>query len=226
MFGVKRTMAGSGTLLGDRLGKCYSGAVYDTLRERGIFNSVLPRDIRPIDDSLVRAGPVFPVKSSPKPGLEDDASLMSWTGFLSVAPRNHVVVADGGTESLALMGELSAETLQGGGVKGYVTNGGCHDCAFIRSIGFPVFSRFFTPRDVVGAWSVDALDTPVTIGDVKVSRGDYLIADIDGVVIIPADMAEEGVTAVENVMQTEDRVRAAIRNGSSPKEAYLRFGRF
>lgn len=213
-------------MLSDRLGKCYSGAVYDALRERGICNTVLPRDIRPIDDSLVLAGPVFPVKGSPKPGIKDDVSLTSWTAFLSAAPRNHVVVADGSTESLALMGELSAETLQGRGVQGYVTNGGCRDCAFIRSIGFPVFSRFFTPRDVVGAWSVDALNTPVTIGDVEISGGDYLIADIDGVVVIPADMAKEVVTEVENVMQTEDRVRTAIRNGSSPKEAYLKFGRF
>ena len=215
-----------GKRLCSRLEKCYSGAVYDALRERGIRDSVLPQDIRPLDDSVVLAGPVFTVKGSPKPNIGDEASLASWTEFLSAAPEDHVVVADGATGSIALMGELSAETLKARGVRGYVTNGGCRDCAFIRSIGFPVFSRFVTPRDVVGAWSVDALGTPVTIGGVEVARGDYLLADVDGVVIVPSDVVESVVTEVEHVMYTENRVRTAIRGGSDPKEAYLRYGRF
>lgn len=219
-------MARSRPPLTERLGKCYSGAVYDALRERGIGNTVLPRDIRPIDDSLVLAGPVFPVSGSPKPGIGDDESLLAWTEFLSAAPRDHVVVMAGHTDSLALMGELSAETLHGRGVRGYVTDGGCRDCAFIRSIRFPVSSRFFTPCDVVGAWSVDALDTPVRIGGVDIKSGDYLVADIDGAVIVPAAVAEDIVTEVEAVMRTENRVRTAIRSGTDPKEAYLAFGRF
>ena len=47
--------------LTERLAKCYSGAVYDALRERGIDNTVLPKDIRPIDDSHVLDGPVFTI---------------------------------------------------------------------------------------------------------------------------------------------------------------------
>ena len=50
------------------------------------------------------------------------------------------------------MGELSAETLQRRGVRGYIVDGGCRDIDFILKMGFPVFARFFTPSDIVARW--------------------------------------------------------------------------
>ena len=212
--------------LTERLRLCYSGAVYDALRERGVNHTILPKDIRPLDDTRIMAGPVFTVKGSPKPDLDTHASLLAWTEFLSRAPSGHIVVIEGNDESRALMGELSAETLQGRGVLGFLSDGGCRDCAFIREIGFPVAMRFFTPRDVVAAWSADAFDTEITIGTVAIRPGDYLICDIDGAVVIPGDIAEEVISEVEAVMNTENLVRKAIRSGVDPKEAYLQHGRF
>jgi 4-hydroxy-4-methyl-2-oxoglutarate aldolase len=209
-----------------RLARCYSGAVYDTLRERGIDNTVLPRDIRPLDDTLIMAGPVFTVRGSPKTGISGHDTLLAWTGFLSRAPKGHVVVCQGQDDNRALMGELSAETLQSRGVLGYLSDGGCRDSTFIRSIGFPVFSRFFSPRDVVGTWTPDAFDEPIVIGGVSISSGDYIIADIDGAVIIPGALVDAVITEVEAMMQTESKVRNAIRSGVDPQQAYLQHGKF
>lgn len=210
----------------ERLARCYSGAVYDTLRERGIDDTVLPRDIRPLDDARVLAGPVFTVRGSPKSGVSGHDTLLAWTGFLSRAPKGHVVVCQGQDDTRALMGELSAETLQSRGVLGYFSDGGCRDCAFIRSIGFPVFSRFYSPRDVVGTWTPDAFDQPITIGGVAIRPGDYLIADIDGAVVIPSAIVDEVISEVERVMQAENQVRNAIRGGMDPQQAYLAHGKF
>lgn len=209
-----------------RLSKCYSGAVYDTLREHGFENCVLPSDIRPIDDTQILAGPVFTVSGSAKPGISEGDALLAWTEFLSAASKGHVVICAGQTENIALMGELSAETLQARGVLGYVSDGGCRDADFIRKIGFQTFHRFYTPRDVVGAWSVDEMQTPIKIGDVNIAPGDYVIADIDGVVIIPGAHIATIITSCEEVMNTENQVRTAIRSGVDPKEAYLKYGRF
>jgi len=209
-----------------RLSKCYSGAVYDTLREHGFENCVLPSDIRPIDDTQILAGPVFTVSGSAKPGISEGDALLVWTEFLSAASKGHVVICAGQTENIALMGELSAETLQARGVLGYVSDGGCRDADFIRKIGFQTFHRFYTPRDVVGAWSVDEMQTPIKIGDVNISPGDYVIADIDGVVTIPGAHIATIITSCEEVMNTENQVRTAIRSGVDPKEAYLKYGRF
>ena len=209
-----------------RLSKCYTGAVYDTLREHGFENCVLPSDIRPIDDTQILAGPVFTVSGSAKSGISEGDALLAWTEFLSAASKGHVVICAGQTENIALMGELSAETLQARGVLGYVSDGGCRDADFIRKIGFQTFHRFYTPRDVVGAWSVDEMQTPIKIGDVNISPGDYVIADIDGVVIIPGAHIATIITSCEEVMNTENQVRTAIRSGVDPKEAYLKYGRF
>lgn len=212
--------------LAERLQKCYSGAVFDVLRGRGVTDTVLPKDIRPLDTGQILAGPVFTVRGSPKTSIGEHETLLAWTEFLSGAPAGHVVVSTGQDENRALMGELSAETLQYRGVKGYITDGGCRDCSFIMNIGFPVFARYYTPRDVVGAWTVDALQELIRIGDVAIAPGDYIIADIDGAVIIPGAIAEEVIAEVEVVMETENKVRTAILEGVSPRDAYLRHGKF
>jgi 4-hydroxy-4-methyl-2-oxoglutarate aldolase len=72
----------------------------------------------------------------------------------------------------------------------------------------------------------EALDVPIALGGVAVAPGDYVIGDIDGIVIIPGAVAAEVVAEVETVMQTENRVRAAILSGVDPREAYLRHGKF
>lgn len=214
------------TDLTERLERCYSGVVFDVLRGQGISDCVLPADIRPLDPSKKLAGPVFTARGSPKPGMDAHESLIGWTGFLSQAPAGYVAVMEGNDLDRALMGELSAETLKNKGVKGYVTDGGCRDCSFIQQIGLPVFSSFFTPRDIVGAWSPDVLDEPIQIGDVNISPGDFLIGDMDGVVIIPVAIAEEIIGEAETAIATENDVRTAILDGVDPKEAYLRYGKF
>jgi regulator of RNase E activity RraA len=124
------------------------------------------------------------------------------------------------------MGELSAETLNFRGIRGYVVDGGCRDTDFILELGFPVFCSFNTPKDIVGRWVPDRFGEPITIGEVTIASGDYLLADRDGVVIIPAKLVDEVVSKTEQVLQTENKVRTAILAGMDPQEAYLKFGKF
>lgn len=210
----------------ERLEKCYTGAVYDVLREMGRTRCVLPTSIRPLEPSMVIAGPVFTVRGRPDDTVSAHESLLRWTEFLSKAPAAHVVVCQPQDDTRALMGELSAETLHARGVKGYIVDGGSRDSKFILRLGFPVFCRFRSPRDVVGAWVPEAFSEPIRIGDVTITDRDYVVADIDGVVIIPGDIAEQVVGRVDEVMQTENLVRKAILDGVDPQQAYLKYGKF
>ncbi len=124
------------------------------------------------------------------------------------------------------MGELSSETLLHRGVRGYIVDGGCRDSAFILKTGFRVWCRYFTPRDVVGRWVADSFGEPIVIGGVTIGTGDYVMADRDGVVVIPADRAEEVVDKVEEVLRTENKVRTAILQGMDPEQAYLKYRKF
>ena len=212
--------------LSARLGRCYTGVVYDVLRGRGITECVLPSDIVPLDAAMVAVGPVFTVRGMPDAAVSPHDTLLRWTGLLSRAPKGHVVMVQGHDAERALMGELSAETLQFRGVRGYIVDGGCRDTAFIRKIGFPVFCDKATPRDIVGAWAPVAFDEPISYGQVVVRPGDYVLADCDGIVVIPRAIAADVVDAAIAAMGTEDKVRAAILSGVDPQQAYLDHGKF
>ena len=182
-----------------RLDRCYASAVHDVMRDMGLSGFVLPSDIHP---------------------------LMGWTGFLSRAPAGHVVVCQPNDSRVAHMGELSAETLRNRGVLGYIVDGGCRDVELCLEIGLPIYCRYYTPLDVVGYWLPDAFDVPVQIGEVTIHPRDYVIADRDGVCVLPGAQAESIVAAAEHAVATENTMREAIRGGMDPQQAYLEYGKF
>lgn len=211
--------------LAERLRECYTGAVYDVLRAKGLAAQTLPQDVRPLNVHHKLAGPVFTVEGR-RDNLDAHESLLKWCELLSKAPADHVLICQPNDQTLAFMGELSAETLLYKKILGYIVDGGCRDSAFIESSGFPVFCKYFTPIDVVGKWAVTALGQPIQIGDVTISTGDYVLADRDGIVLIPAAVAAEVVQETEEVLRKENLVRKAILQGVDPVEAYLKYRKF
>ena len=209
-----------------RLAQCYTGAIHDVLRAMGHERVVLPPTVRPLDPALKVAGPVWTVSGHIDRTQSAHATLLGWTQLLSKAPPGRVIVCQPHNHEVALMGELSAETLKNKGVLGYVVDGGCRDVEFILKIGFPVFASFYTPSDIVGRWIPDRYGEPVTIGGVTIADGDYLLGDLDGVVAIPSAVAEEAIAKTEAVARTENQIRAAILGGMDPVDAYLKYGKF
>ena len=209
-----------------RLERCYTGVLNDIMRGLGLRNFVLPPEIRPLFPERPLAGPVFTVSGHVDEAADRHTTLLEWTGLLSKAKPGHVIVCQPHTHAVALMGELSAETLKFRGVLGYVVDGACRDVEFILKLGFPVCFRHYTPKDIVSFWLPDGFDVPIAIGDVRINPGDYLLADRDGIVIVPRARAEEIVAAAEAAIGTENLIRKAILEGVDPQEAYLRYGKF
>lgn len=212
--------------LANRLEQCYSGAVYDVLRAMGFPNQTLSTQIRPLTLTDKLAGPIFTVSGQADPTIDAHESLLQWTGLLSKAPSGSVVICQPNDHDLAHMGELSAETFLYKGVRGYIVDGGCRDAAFISKIGFKVYCKYYTPRDVVGRWRADHFGEPIEIDGVKIHSGDFVLADRDGIVIIPQAIVEEVIDKTEEVLSTENLVRTAILNGEDPQKAYLKYGKF
>ena len=209
-----------------RLGRCYAGAVHDVLRMMGHEHIVLPPAIKPIAPSMRVAGAAWTVGGHIDRTATRDATLRAWCTLLARAPSGHVIVCQPSNHELALMGELSAQTLQARGVLGYVVDGGSRDTELVLAQKFPVFCAFLTPSDVVERWVPDRFGDPVTIGGVTISSGDYLLGDRDGVVIIPGDLADEALMRAEEVVATESEMRKALIGGMDPVDAYNRYGKF
>jgi regulator of RNase E activity RraA len=212
--------------LTERLLACYSGAVHDVLRGMGHEHCVLPPAIKPLDPAWKVAGPVWTVSGHIDRTKSRDETLLGWCTLLSKAPRGHVVVCQPHNHEVAMMGELSAQTLAARGVLGFVVDGGSRDTEPVLAQGFPVFASFLTPSDIVRRWIPDAYGAPVDMGGVTVATGDYVLGDRDGVVVVPRAIVEEAVTRTEEVVATESDMRRALVGGMDPVEAYHKYGKF
>jgi 4-hydroxy-4-methyl-2-oxoglutarate aldolase len=212
--------------LTERLAGYYTGAVHDVLRMMGCENIVLPPEIKAIAPGTKLAGPVWTVSGHIDRTKTRHETLLGWCTLLAKAPSGHVIVCQPNNHEVALMGELSAQTLQARGVLGYVVDGGSRDTDLVLAQGFPVFCVFLTPSDIVERWIPDRFGEPVTIGAVTIATGDYLLGDRDGVVIIPRALAEDVVAKTEEVVATESDMRRALVGGMDPVEAYTRYGKF
>jgi 4-hydroxy-4-methyl-2-oxoglutarate aldolase len=210
----------------DRLAQTYTGVVHDVMRAMGLHDFTLPPAIRPLLPDQVLAGVVATVSGRVDAAAGAHESLLGWTGLLSKARPDTVLICQPNDATVAHMGELSAETLKLKGVRGYVADGGCRDVNFILELGFPVWCRYFTPRDIVGHWLPEQFDQPIRIGEVTIHAGDLALGDRDGMVILPRHRAEEIVAAAEAAIGTENLVRKAILEGIDPQEAYLKYGKF
>ena len=212
--------------LTQRLEKLYVSAVYDVLNEMGRPNCVLPPGIAALQDGQRLAGEVHTMNGEYRPGMDKHETLLGWATVLSKAPAGKVLICQPNTSEVALMGELSAATLESRGVLGYIVDGACRDVDFILETDFPVFCRFNTPKDIAGCWIAASMGEPIVIGDVAIASGDYVMADRDGVVIIPQALAEEVVGKVEAMAATETEMRGAILGGMDPVDAYNKLGTF
>jgi 4-hydroxy-4-methyl-2-oxoglutarate aldolase len=210
----------------ERLAQTYTGVVHDVMRAMGLRAFTLPPEIRPLAPDHVLAGVVATVSGKVDEAADAHQTLLGWTGLLSRARPGTVLICQPNDSTVAHMGELSAETLKLKGVRGYVADGGCRDVDFILRLGFPVWCRYFTPRDIVGYWLPEAFDQPIRIGEVTIRAGDLVLGDRDGMVILPEDPAEEIVTAAEAAIGTENLIRKAILEGVDPQKAYLEYGKF
>ena len=210
----------------ERLSKCYTGVVHDIMRDMEYKNFTLPSNIKPCKKNHVLAGQIFTIEGKVDQNQSHHESLLAWTGFLSKAPKDKVIICQPNTNEVALMGELSAETLQLRGIRGYIVDGGSRDMDFILKIDFQVWSKFYTPKDIVKFWKPKQFEKKIYIDNVEINNNDYVLGDIDGVVIIPQNNIEQILIKSEEKINSENLVRKAIKEGVDPQEAYKKYSAF
>ncbi|MEV5009087.1 MULTISPECIES: RraA family protein [unclassified Streptomyces] len=149
---------------------------------------VMDIGIRPLWSPVPRvAGPAFTVRCPP------GDNLMLHAAIHRAAPGS-VIVVESGDLDYALAGGNVCAVAQRRGVTAFVLDGLIRDLGEVREAGFPVFARGVIPIPG-GKKTVEPLNTQVTCGRAKVSAGDVVVADEDGVVVVPAARSEEILAA-------------------------------
>lgn len=127
---------------------------------------------------------------------------------------------------IAAMGNLMATTARVRGLAGAVIDGAVRDVTEIREIGFPVWSRRVSPATSVGRMiSVDK-QIPVQCGGITVNPGDYLVADADGVVVVPQGAAERVVELLKQYADKETKMVPIIKEHKSMLKALEIYNRY
>lgn len=219
----------------ERLEKTYTPAVADTLDDLGFMHQTMKAGFLPIMPEAVVAGPAFTIeeartkRSKRLSDYEPSFVAQALTLLFDNMQKGQIIVINtNGFAGAGAFGELMATTSKfHRGVKAAVVDGPIRDISRILEIGFPVWTRGNIPTDSIGRVDLVGVGQPIFCGGVRVNPGDVVMADRDGVVVIPmadVDLAEV-VEKAEEVVAAERRSRQEIREGSSLLEVYQRYGK-
>ena len=198
----------------DRLEKLYTGAINDVLREHCLLDQAMPSSILPLKMEMCRAGVAYTIRSAPNPTVGGEMNIRAQ--MLDAMPKGCCVIWDAGMETEASQwGEVMTASAIARGARMAVINGGLRDTRQVLAQNFPVFYRYRTSNGSLGRTKITEYNVPVRIGKVYVKPGDFIFGDIDGIVVIPRNIAVEVLERAERIKANEKEMRGMVHEGFS-----------
>ena len=206
----------------DRLARLYTPVVADVLDRLGFRNQCLDSRVRPLWPGAKCAGFALTVQTVP---AREAAPAAPYAGELaavdSLQDGDVLVVSE---SEWSFWGELLSTAAKFRGCRGVVLDGPTRDSLAIQSMGFPVFHAGFHPADSLGRLDVVAHNVTINCAGALVHPGDLVLADHDGVVVVPHAAAEDALRLAEEKVSGENLVRKALAEGMSTTEAFRKYG--
>jgi 4-hydroxy-4-methyl-2-oxoglutarate aldolase len=200
-------------------------SVADAMEQLYGRRAYMSHEMRPIVTSKF-AGPAVTVllkKEEHKEGAPASAGMLD---AIDAAPAGsvYVMVLDNGAD-YAGIGGLMATAMKYRGLAGAVIDASVRDTPQIRKLQFPVFSRGVAPSTTINHYRFAGSNVPVTCAGVPVNAGDIVVADEDGVAVVPRAHAADVLKKAQELDDTEHRMLPYIEKFRSIKEAVAKFGR-
>jgi 4-hydroxy-4-methyl-2-oxoglutarate aldolase len=144
-------------------------------------------------------------------------------------PGDVIVVDAGGDVNTSVCGGLMGGLAQNRGIRGMVVDGAGRDTDELEDIGWPIWTRAITPRGTHTMFSGRkeelSINVPIACGGVVVQPGDFIVADLMGVVVVPLDRAAEVVKLAAEQAEREEKTRAWVKQGKTVEDLLAEFGR-
>jgi len=184
----------------------------------GCHNLASLEGLRPVIAGSFACGPAVTVRTLPgdwsKPVQAIDA-----------ASPGDVIVVDAGGKPPAIWGELATESAINKGLSGLVVEGAVRDITDIRRLGFAVWTRHVTAH-AGEARGLGEINQPIEISGQPVCPGDWIVADDDGVMVLPRAKAVEMANRAADVLEAENRIRQEIRDNNSTLSKVLNLAKW
>ncbi len=198
----------------NRFEKLYTGAVNDVLREFCLLNQALPGYIVPLREYRTVAGIAFTVKSAPNAVISGEMEFR--VQMLDEMHEDAFVVWDTTNDSKAtLWGGVMTATAKAKKVKAACIDGGIRDTHQILEAEFPVFYKYRISNGSLGRCLITHYQVTLQIADVTIKPGDIILGDIDGVLVVPGNIAYEVLLRAEEIHENEKKIFSWVREGQS-----------
>lgn len=198
------------------LGELSTATISDAMDRLGIAGAM--HGIQGIGPGMRMAGTAFTLRYIPVGAVPGNVG-----DYVDDAQPGDVIVIDNrGRTDCTVWGDLLTMTAQQRGLAGTVIDGVCRDVDRIQSLGYPMFTRGRYMVTGKGRVQLDALQVPVTIGQVQVCPGDVLVGDGSGVLCIPRAQAAAVLATAQSVQAAEAAILKDVLAGLPLREARSR----
>ncbi|MEM5345215.1 RraA family protein [Paraburkholderia azotifigens] len=195
-----------------------TAVIADVLDEFGYPNQTISRALAPSTGTVRFAGLAACVQMTPR--VDDERAYDDFSAVDALAgPDVVLVLSCGGNAGGAVIGEFMAREFQRRGAVAVLTDGAARDSAVIAQMGFTVYSKGTSPLNGARRLKTESTTSPVHIAGetaepVAICPGDFLVADDDGVVVVPQHIVSELVEAASLYASAERDVAAAMVGGT------------
>jgi regulator of RNase E activity RraA len=202
----------------------YTAVIADSLDQLGYRNQAMREDVRPLFPSSCFAGWARTIACVDVFHTSEDCYAKEIEAVDSILAGEVVVVSTADSKRNAPWGELLSTAARARGARGAVIDGLVRDVRKIEELGFPVFARGIKPVDSRGRGVVADYNVQVDCGGVLVSPGDLVVADFDGVMVIPAEVVGDTIRLADDKASRENHTRAELMRGAYLRDVYEKYG--
>jgi len=203
----------------------FGGPVSDVMREFTMLDQTLPHDIVPLRNEVRVCGIAFTIKSSTNPTIHGEMDKRAQM-LDAMVPGAFIVWDTGGDNESAHWGEIMTAVSKAKGARAAAVDGGLRDTYQVLEQGFPVYYKYRTAQGSLGRCQLVAYQVPIVVGKVLIKPGDVVYADIDGVVIVPRDIAYDVLVRAEEIIHQEKDIKKWIQSGQTAVEVTRKGGYF
>jgi 4-hydroxy-4-methyl-2-oxoglutarate aldolase len=208
----------------ERLEALHVSVVSDCLDRVGLRDNVMAPHIRPLVRGWRIAGFAATVSAVEVDAIPADRGEWYAGEIRAVDSQQAGDVMVVSTSKGSYWGELLATASRARGARGFIADCYTRDTEALIEMGYPTFVAGVSAQDSLGRIDVDAVGVDIECGGVRVSHGDLVLADNDGVAVVPAAAADEVITLAEEKLAAEDVVREKLAQGLSVREVFAAHG--
>ncbi|MFN3325125.1 MAG: RraA family protein [Bryobacteraceae bacterium] len=204
--------------------KLYTAVICDSLDELGYRDQAMREYLRPLHAGCCFAGWARTVLCKDVYTAEESPYDKEIEALDSVIEGEVLVVSTGRSIRNAPWGELLSTAAKARGARGAVVDGLVRDVRKIEELAFPVFASGIKPVNSMGRGVVTDYNAEVECGEVRVQPEDLVVADYDGVVVIPRAVVRETIERAYHKAQQEDCSRQDLMNGAYLRDVFAKYG--